>query len=197
MVQLVKKKLFLTVLVLMAIIGAVLGVRELLLRKDTGKTVAPDMLKEEAGDAMFLSEIEILQGEKGAELWRLAAASARMKDGGGIVEAANPVLTYFMPGENKELVVVAEIGDVDQASSRIRFVDSVSVRYAPNVLKTELLLYEGAARSLICPQGGVFGGQGMSGTAGHVTWSLDDAIIYAKGGVNISWENLPRRTSQR
>lgn len=140
---------------------------------------------------MSISGMEIVQGEKGHELWRLVADGAVMSEEGGDIVAEKPYLTYYMYNENGErevLYVTSDTGDVNQKENRIRFVGNVVVTHNQDMLTTSLIIYDGPNNRLNCPKKSWINSPGMKGVANTVSWHLDDNTLHANGGVNLNLE---------
>jgi hypothetical protein len=160
-------------------------------RKAVGNSVQNAVLgavQPEDVAALAMKTLEMKQGEHGIELWRLKAAWGNVRQEGGMLELATPRFTYYMPPNNEELQVVSERGEVDQSAKIIRFVRSVVATYGNSTLKAPLMVYNGTAKTLIFPQGTDFAGPDMEGTARDAVWRLNDRVIDASGGVDITWE---------
>ena len=138
---------------------------------------------------MSISGMEIVQGEKGHELWRLIANGAVMSEEGGDIIAENPHLTYYMyneSGEKETLYVKSDTGDVNQKENRMRFIGNVVVTHNKDVLTTNLIIYDGSTNRLNCPEKSWIKSPGMEGEANTMFWHLDDNTLHANGGVNLN-----------
>lgn len=148
---------------------------------------------------MSISGMEIVQGEKGREIWRLRAESALMSGQNGEIVAQRPHLTYYLDagnplpgGERGFITVESDTGDVDQQNNIMRFVGNVVAIHESDVLTTSLIIYEGATERLNCPEESFIRSEGMSGRANEMSWHLDDNILHARGGVNVNFDTARR-----
>lgn len=188
------------VIVFCAILAVAGGLVWWLFFKPLSLDAVKEELKEKAQDmvqgatktddlaALAVKAIDLKQGEHGVELWRLKAEWGNMRREGGLLELEKPNFTYYMPPHNEEVRVKAETGDVNQVSKLIRFRTNVEAYYDDKTISGPLMVYNGTGKVLTFPEGAVFGGPGMTGEAPMVTWILNEQLIKADGGVNMTWE---------
>ncbi len=156
--------------------------------KETAQNAVLGAVKPEDAATLAVKAIEMKQGEHGIELWRLKAEWGNVRREGELLELEKPNFTYHMPPDNTELRVVSEQGEVSQTAKTIRFVRSVIVTQGNDTLKASLMVYNGTSKKLLFPEGASFTGRGTSGTAADVVWRLNDRVIDASGGVDMTWE---------
>lgn len=176
-----------TLVIIAGIVSAVLYSRSIREQIDAATTGGPT----EGIGGMSIDGMEIVQGEKGHELWRLIADSATMGEEGGDIIADKPRLTYYMydeSGEREVLYVTSDTGDVNQKENRMRFVGNVVVTHNQDVLTTNLIIYDGPNNRLNCPEKSWINSPGMKGVANTMSWHLDDNTLHANGGVNLDLE---------
>lgn len=142
-----------------------------------------------AGVDLLLKTMEITQGEKGLRLWRLETTWANMDKEDGLITVQKPRLVYYMPPDNKELVVTSEHGDVDQTAGILRFVSNVNATFEGRTVTGNLLVYNGTSRSMTFPDGGRFTGAGMQGSADKVVWQMGKNEIEAESNVHVIFES--------
>ena len=133
---------------------------------------------------LALKTISLSQGEGGAELWRLKAEWANMRKEDGKIVVEKPKLTYFMEDGNP-LLVTSSSGIIDQKAQILRFISEVHISQKSKVIRGDLLVYNGTAKMMTFPQGGVFLGDGVSGRASFLSWNLNLHTIAAEGGVSV------------
>ena len=138
---------------------------------------------------LLLKAAEITQGEDGRKLWHLKAEQATLQQQDGLIVAEKPRLTYYIPPDGKELIVVADTADVNQTDSILRFVHNVHAASDGNTLIGPLLVYNGTARSMFFPEGGAFLGQGIVGSADQFVWRMDQHEIEGTGNVHVVFES--------
>lgn len=197
------KLVFLAVLLFIAAISAALlysrGLRKQI--DEANARIAAESAGQTADGAsdgiggMSITGMEIVQGEKGRELWRLVAKDAVMSEQGGDIVAQKPYLTYYLnadqaePGAEREILLVeSDTGDVNQRDNRMRFVGNVVATHNDDVLTTELIIYDGASGRLNCPDESFIESVGMRGRADEMSWHLDDNTLHASGGVSLDLE---------
>ncbi len=191
-----KRRFFLFLLVLLLVLGTAwyylfgfIGYDEAKQSlKDTAQNVALGAASPEDVAALAVKAIEMKQGEHGIELWRLKADWGNARQEGGLLELEKPKFTYYMPPDNQELKVVSEKGELNQATKIIKFISSVVVSQGNNTLKAPLMIYNGTAKTLYFPDGAQFVGRNMWGRADTALWRLNDRVIDASGGVDMTWE---------
>ncbi len=98
------------------------GVRKALESAMTGGVTDSATLEEAVGVAM--KGIELVQGEKGIELWRLKATWAQLRQSNNVIDVDSPDLVYQMDG-GRQLRIVAQKGEVQQQVQLVRMWDDV------------------------------------------------------------------------
>lgn len=138
----------------------------------------------------ILKSLEMSQGEGGFEVWRLKAEWANMqKDSGNILVEA-PKLTYYMPPPDKgEIIITSKTGTINQTEQILRFVDEVEVNQDGSIVRGNTLIYNGTAKTMTFPEGGVFTGEKVSGEAPFLRWHMNESRIEATGGVDAVFES--------
>lgn len=139
--------------------------------------------------ALAVKAINLTQGEHGTELWRLKADWGNMRRKDNVLELEKPRFTYYMPPENKPLVIVSDKGEIMQEGQEIEFVDSVVATHADRTLHAPRITYLGKSRQLACPHGGTIEGEGYAGSASHILWRINDEMIEATGNVEVVFDN--------
>jgi lipopolysaccharide export system protein LptC len=136
--------------------------------------------------ALALKTISLSQGEGGFELWRLKAEWANMQKDGDNITVRLPKLTYFSRAEGEPpLHVSSETGLIQQKNQILRFIDNVRITQEDKVLDGDLLVYDGARKSMTFPHGGRFAGSGIKGSADTVEWDIEKQCIVATGDVSV------------
>ena len=139
---------------------------------------------------LAMKTINLTQGEKGVELWRLKADWGNIRRKDNVMELEKPRFTYYMPPDNKAVTIVAEKGEIVQEEQLIRFIDSVVATYEGRTLQAPRLVYYGKKREMVCPQGGVVQGDGYEGSAENtIFWQIKDQRIDAVGNIHVLFEN--------
>ena len=139
--------------------------------------------------ALAMKAINLTQGEHGAELWRLKADWGNMRRRDNVMELEKPRFTYYMPPDNKAISIASDKGDIEQEEQVIRFLDAVIATYDGKTLYAPRMLYFGKPREIVCPQGGKVVGEGYEGIADRVVWRMNDQILEAVGGVDITFDS--------
>lgn len=148
---------------------------------------------------MSVLGLEIVQGEKGHEIWHLVAENAVMSEQGGDIIAQKPYLTYYLNNKSDKLGpgdlatpdvlnVSSETGDVNQQENRLRFAGNVVATHKGDVLRTSQIDYDGGQNRLHCPEESQIEGKGIRGKTREMFWHLDDNTLHARGGVSLNFE---------
>lgn len=157
---------------------------------------ATDAVAENAdpGDvaALALKAINLTQGEKGVELWRLKADWGNMRRSDNIMELEKPKFTYYMPPNNDEVHIASLKGDIDQRGQQIRFLDSVVITHADRTLTSDRVVYLGKTREMVFPDGALISSEDFDGKAARVVWLLNDKVITATGGIDITFKDVEK-----
>lgn len=139
--------------------------------------------------ALAVKAVDMTQGEKGFELWRLKADWGSIRRNDDIMELEKPKFTYYMPPDNVELKITSDKGEIEQEDQRIRFMDNVRAMFGERTVTANLILYEGKNRQVIFPTGAHITGASFDGTADRVVWRLQDQVVEATGDVDITFKN--------
>ena len=140
--------------------------------------------------ALAVKAIQLTQGEQGVELWRLKADWGNMRRRDNVMELEKPTFTYYMPPDNRAVTIVANKGEIEQETQKIRFIDSVVIAYEGRTLHAPEVVYWGKTREIVCPQGGQVHGQGYEGSAEqNIIWYMKNQIIEAVGNIFVSFDN--------
>lgn len=140
--------------------------------------------------ALALKAINLAQGEKGVELWRLKADWGNMRRSDDIMELEKPRFTYYMPPDNVEVRITSLKGDIDQSAQRIRFTDSVVMTHAGRTVLGDQVIYLGKTREMVFPQGARISSEDFAGEADRIVWHLNDKIIRATGNIDITFKDV-------
>lgn len=139
--------------------------------------------------ALAMKTITMTQGEQGMELWRLKADWGNMRRRDNVMELEQPRFTYYMPPDNRAVLILSDKGDIAQEEQRIRFLNSVVATYDDKTLLAPEMHYVGKARDVICPRGGRIIGQGYEGSADNIVWHMNDHMITAFGNIDVTFES--------
>lgn len=180
-----------TLLILLAVLVAVggaaawnwqAGVRKALETAMSGDAPSSTTLEEAVGVAM--KGIELVQGEKGIELWRLKATWAQLRQSDNIIDVDKPDLVYQMDG-GKQVRIVAQKGEVQQQVQLVRMWDDVHATHERHELFASLMVYNGTSRTMYFPEGARMAGQGMSGNATKLEWDVAADVLRGSDGVSL------------
>ena len=158
------------------------GVRKALESAISGEAPSSAALEEAVGVAM--KGIELVQGEKGIELWRLKATWAQLRQSNNIIDVDSPDLVYQMDG-GKQLRIVAKKGEVQQQVQMVRMWDEVHATHEQHELFANLMVYNGTRRTMYFPEGARIEGQTLSGNATRLEWDVADNVLRGSDGVSM------------
>lgn len=146
---------------------------------------AKDALQDAVG--LALKGIELVQGEKGIELWRMKATWAALRQEKGVIDVDSPDIVYRVGDDEIPLHVVADKGQVLDGQKFLRLWDHVVCTYKDNVLRAPLMTYNSTSRLMVFPDGADIEGTDSKGKAKHLTWDLVTNVIEGTGGVRVDW----------
>lgn len=146
---------------------------------------ARDALEEAVG--LALKGVELVQGEKGVELWRLKATWAALRQEKGVIDVDSPDIIYKVGKTEEPLRVIAPKGEVRDNQSFIRLWDKVTCTYRDYVLDGTLMTYNSTSRLMIFPEGAVIVGATSRGNATRLSWNLATNVIEGEDGVVVHW----------
>lgn len=158
------------------------GVRKALETAMSGEAPSSSTLEEAVGVAM--KGIELVQGEKGIELWRLKATWAQLRQSNNIIDVDKPDLVYQMDG-GKQVRIVAQKGEVQQQVQLVRMWDDVHATHERHELFASLMVYNGTSRTMYFPEGARMAGQSMSGNATKLEWDVAADVLRGSDGVSL------------
>lgn len=179
-----------TVLVLLALLLVVggsaawhwqAGVRKALEKVASGDA-PPASLEEAVGVAM--KGIELVQGEKGIELWRLKATWAQLRQENNIIDVDSPDVVYQMDG-GKVLRVRSQKGEVQQQNQFVRMWQDVQATHEGHELFATLMLYNGTSRTMYFPEGARIAGESITGNATRLEWDVAANVLRGSEGVSM------------
>lgn len=147
--------------------------------------VLDNPLAEQIG--LALEGINLFQGDKGAELWRLKASFAHLSQDGSDINVDQPRVRYTLgdPGSTDFLDVVAAKGRIADHQRVITLWDNVVVTRADQRLRAPRLNYDAATRMMVFPEGAQLDAPGYVGQATIFAWSLATNIMHGDKGVEV------------
>lgn len=140
---------------------------------------------------LAIQGINLFQGDKGVELWRLKATWAHMSQNGGVIDVDKPVVRYAL-GDASASAPDGDVLDVQAQKGRItdnqRFLtlwdDVVITRFADTITSPRMN-YDAATRIMTFPEGASLESPTASGTATFFTWNLQTQVMEGSGGVTV------------
>lgn len=152
------------------------------------KDTKEDALTEAVG--LALKGIELAQGEKGIEMWRLKATWAAVKQEQGRIDVDAPDVTYRV-GDNADtpLRMVSKKGEITDNQRFLRMWEDVVGTYQDDTLHAPLMTYNATSRIMVFPDGANLKGASFSGNATRLSWSMADNIIRGEEGVSAIFES--------
>ncbi|NHZ48778.1 LPS export ABC transporter periplasmic protein LptC [Nitratidesulfovibrio liaohensis] len=182
-----RRTLLLLLLVVLVVGGAAAwrwqaGMRKALETAISGGDVDPATLEEAVGVAM--KGIELVQGEKGIELWRLKATWAQLRQSNNIIDVDSPDIVYQMDG-GKQVRILAKKGEVQQQAQMMRMWDDVHATHDRHELFARLMVYNGTSRTMYFPEGARIEGQSLSGNATRLEWDMTNDVLRGSDGVSM------------
>lgn len=158
------------------------GMRQALETAISGGHADPATLEEAVGVAM--KGIELVQGEKGIELWRLKATWAQLRQSNNVIDVDSPDIVYQMDG-GKQVRILAKKGEVQQEAQMVSMWDDVHATHDRHELFARLMVYNGTSRIMYFPEGARIEGQSLSGNATRLEWDMASDVLRGSDGVTM------------
>lgn len=146
---------------------------------------------------LVLQEINLFQGAKGLELWRLHATWAHLSQDGDVINVGQPHVRYALgdsglPDEEEiknapqdVIDVTAKAGQITDHQRHLSLTDEVIVTRLDNTIHSQRMEYDSNTRIMLFPQGAVLENNRGSGTVSLLEWNLDKNEITATQGVEV------------
>lgn len=154
---------------------------------DGAATENGNPLEEAAG--LAIKGINLFQGDKGIELWRLKASWAHLTREGGDINVEKPVVRYAL-GEasaanpdDDVLDVKALKGQVTDNQRHLSLWDDVVITRYDDTITAPRMNYDTGTRTMTFPEGAALDSPQASGTAGVFTWDLASNTMVGTNGV--------------
>lgn len=154
--------------------------------QDNG-TLSGNPLEEVAG--LAIKGINLFQGNKGLELWRLKASWAHMSQNGEQIDVEKPVVRYALgdgstsnPGDDV-LDVKAKFGKITDNQRFLTLWDDVVITRYDDILTGPKMTYNADKRLMFFPDGAALESPTASGSARVFSWDLAQNVMHASGDV--------------
>ena len=158
-------------------------------------TQSGNPLEEVAG--LAIKGINLFQGNKGLELWRLKASWAHMSQNGDTIDVDKPVVRYAL-GEGSAsnpdddvLDVQAQLGRITDNQRFLTLWDDVVITRYDDVITSSRMNYDANKRLMTFPEGVALESPTASGTATFFTWDLATNEMHGSGGVLVVLKPRP------
>ncbi len=158
-------------------------------------TQSGNPLEEVAG--LAIKGINLFQGNKGLELWRLKASWAHMSQNGDTIDVDKPVVRYAL-GEGSAsnpdddvLDVQAQLGRITDNQRFLTLWDDVVITRYDDVITSSRMNYDANKRLMAFPEGAALESPTASGTATFFTWDLAANEMHGSGGVLVVLKPRP------
>ena len=158
-------------------------------------TQSGNPLEEVAG--LAIKGINLFQGNKGLELWRLKASWAHMSQNGDTIDVDKPVVRYAL-GEGSAsnpdddvLDVQAQLGKITDNQRFLTLWDDVVITRYDDVITSSRMNYDANKRLMTFPEGAALESPTASGTATFFTWDLATNEMRGSGGVLVVLKPRP------
>ncbi len=165
----------------------------------------PDsLLAREAADALektstlMLKGLNLVQGEKGIEFWRLKATWAGMEQTDSSIEVTQPDVWYTLGdgAGNDRVHAVSKHGKItDNQRVLTMWGDVVLTRFDQTIL-APVMVYYANERAIHFPQGAEVRSAKGSGTFKRLKWSMPDNTIMGEGGISVLFQGAPTRVNR-
>lgn len=159
----------------------------------TSREVSQDSARDDDANVMeeavglALKGVNLVQGEKGLEIWRLNASWASLREEGGQIDVEMPDMVYRVGDAEIPLHVTAHKGQIERDQQFLRLWEDVVCVYDEYTLRATLMTYDGTTRTMTFPEGAHIESDKNQGFAQILTWDMNTNIINGMDGVSISW----------
>lgn len=160
-----------------------------------GNATQQNPLEEVAG--LAIKGINLFQGNKGLELWRLKASWAHMSQNGETIDVDKPVVRYAL-GEGSAgnpdddvLDVKAEQGRITDNQRFLTLWDDVVISRFDDTITAPRMNYDANKRLMTFPEGAALESPTASGTAKLFTWDLANNEMHGSEGVLVILKPRP------
>ena len=151
-------------------------------------TQSGNPLEEVAG--LAIKGINLFQGNKGLELWRLKASWAHMSQNGDTIDVDKPVVRYAL-GEGSASNPDDDVLDVQAQLGRITDNQRFLTLWDDDVITSSRMNYDANKRLMTVPEGAALESPTASGTAAFFTWDLAANEMHGSGGVLVVLKPRP------
>ena len=151
-------------------------------------TQSGNPLEEVAG--LAIKGINLFQGNKGLELWRLKASWAHMSQNGDTIDVDKPVVRYAL-GEGSASNPDDDVLDVQAQLGRITDNQRFLTLWDDDVITSSRMNYDANKRLMTFPEGAALESPTASGTAAFFTWDLAANEMHGSGGVLVVLKPRP------
>ena len=151
-------------------------------------TQSGNPLEEVAG--LAIKGINLFQGNKGLELWRLKASWAHMSQNGDTIDVDKPVVRYAL-GEGSASNPDDDVLDVQAQLGRITDNQRFLTLWDDVVITSSRMNYDANKRLMTFPEGAALESPTASGTAAFFTWDLAANEMHGSGGVLVVLKPRP------
>lgn len=164
-----------------------------------GNATQQNPLEEVAG--LAIKGINLFQGNKGLELWRLKASWAHMSQNGETIDVDKPVVRYALGDgsagnpDDDVLDVKAELGRITDNQRFLTLWDDVVITRFDDTITAPRMNYDADKRLMTFPEGAALESPTAAGTAKLFTWDLANNVMHGSEGVLVILKPRPE-TSQ-
>ncbi len=139
---------------------------------------------------LAIKGINLMQGEKGFEYWRLKADWAAMHHEGDVIDVREPRVRYTLgEGADEDYVyAVSQFGKISDQQQVLTMWDDVVLTRGEDTIVGPEMTYRTDERKVRFPKGGTIMRPTMEGTFGSLVWDMDANRIEGGEGVDITFE---------
>lgn len=151
-------------------------------RTDEEKTTLEETL------GLSLKGVNLFQGEKGIELWRLKASWAHLLKDKETIEVDNPIVKYTLGDGTTDdaIIVTANKGKITNEYRFITLWGDLCIAQESKNIISPTMIYDSQQRELQFPKGVLFTCPIATTTAGKVIWNLASNIITGTNGIQVT-----------
>ena len=140
--------------------------------------------------SLAVKGVNLLQGEKGFEFWRLKAEWASMQQEKDVIDVREPRVRYTLGegGGEDYVYVVSELGRITDSQRVLTLWQNVVVTHGRDLIRGPKLVYTADDRIARFPDGAIFDNPDMSGTFTQLRWSMNTNRIESEGGIDMTFK---------
>ena len=139
---------------------------------------------------LAIKGINLLQGEKGFEFWRLKAEWAAMHQENDVIDVREPKVRYTLGEDGREdyVYVSSDLGRVMDGQRILTLWQRVRLTHGEAIVTGPKLVYTANDRIALFLDGAELDSPEMSGTFTRLRWSMGQKQIEGEEGIDVTFK---------